>query len=321
MPLKEYYHEQQKIFQPALDEPKPDYLDVEHVSMREIEDYITRYTFKRLCAMQDELGLRSPAQKAYEDTRLELLRRRTEPAWLYGPEGKRAIATMLYAKAFLDAKIPAEFQKKAFSAQGLQNGVNSIVENRLRTFVNPADMDSLAAEALRHRGLFKKTAAILTAQLAEPYRRAAEEHRKKQAIYDCAKGFALDKAAKILNLSSNTQTCSERNPELQEKAKLLMKDNDFKEILRRIMAGKTVEEIRALHNGKLDLNSLNMPLFEREEAKLGYEKRCAAVAAEAALQREKAAPSREEIDQMAAALRKNESFRAFMRGKPSSLTI
>ena len=37
MPLKEYYHEQQKIFQPALDEPKPDYLDIEHVSMREMK--------------------------------------------------------------------------------------------------------------------------------------------------------------------------------------------------------------------------------------------------------------------------------------------
>ena len=44
MTLKEYYLQQQAIFQPALDAPKPEYLDLEHVSEKQIEDYITNYT-------------------------------------------------------------------------------------------------------------------------------------------------------------------------------------------------------------------------------------------------------------------------------------
>ena len=44
MTLKEYYLQQKAIFQTFLDAPKPDYLDLEKVSERQIEDYITNYT-------------------------------------------------------------------------------------------------------------------------------------------------------------------------------------------------------------------------------------------------------------------------------------
>ena len=278
--------------------------------------------FRKLAKLQDDLGLRSPAQKAYEDARMELMLKRGDPKWLYGTEGKTVMAKMLYAKSFVDAKIPAEHQTAAFRPEAFRKGVDSILNKRLHRFENPAELETLADQAVKHSGVFKRAARNMAAQRLEAYDRAMAEPRLKQAKLDCAKGFALDKAAEALQINHAMQNYASRNPALQAKAEEIMKDPDFQETIRRLTAGKTVEQIRELHDAAaLDGSSSGGMEFERNEAALKYEKRCAAVAADATLRRknEGREPTQEEIDKYAAAIRKDQRFQAFMQEKESKL--
>ncbi|MBQ6159551.1 MAG: hypothetical protein IJK24_01465 [Oscillospiraceae bacterium] len=278
--------------------------------------------FRKLAKLQDDLGLRSPAQKAYEDARMELMLKRGNPKWLYGTEGKTVMAKMLYAKSFVDAKIPAEHQTAAFRPEAFRRGVDSILNKRLHRFENPAELETLADQAVEHSGVFKQAARNMAAQRLEAYDRAMAEPRLKQAKLDCAKGFALDKAAEALQINHAMQNYASRNPALQAKAEEIMKDPDFQETIRRLTAGKTVQQIRKLHDAAaLDGSSSGGMEFEKNEAALKYEKRCAAVAADATLRRmnEGREPTQEEIDKYAAAIRKDQRFQAFMREKESKL--
>ena len=236
--------------------------------------------YRKLTRLQDELGLRSPAQKAYEDARLELMLKRGDPKWLYGPEGKTAMAKMLYAKSFVDAKIPAEHQTASFRPEAFKKGVDSILKNRLHRFENPAELETLADQAVAHSGTFKRAADNMAAQRLEAYDRAMAEPRRKQAVQDCAKGFALDKACEELGITYQMQTYSVRNPAIQEKAEAIMKDPDFREVIRRLTAGKTPEQIKKLHNpARMHSKSPGQFDFDKHSVALDYEKRCAAVAA------------------------------------------
>lgn len=287
---------------------------------RRFEEGLENY--RKLARLQDELGLRSPAQKAYEEARLELMLKRSDPKWLYGPAGKTAMARMLYAKSFVDAKIPAEHQTAAFRPEAFRRGVESILNKRLHRFENPAELETLADQAVEHSGVFKRAARNMAAQRQEAYDRAMAEPRLKQAKLDCAKGFALDKAAEALQINHTMQNYASRNPALQAKAEEIMKDPDFQETIRRLTAGKTVEQIRKLHDAAaLDGSSSGGMEFEKNEAALKYEKRCAAVAADATLRRknEGREPTQEEIDKYAAAIRKDQRFQAFMQEKESKL--
>ena len=278
--------------------------------------------YRKLTKLQDDLGLRSPAQKAYEDARLELMLKRGDPKWLYGTEGKTVMAKMLYAKSFVDAKIPAEHQTAYFRPEAFRRGVDSILNKRLHRFENPAELETLADQALEHSGVFKRAARNMAAQRLEAYDRAMAEPRLEQAKLDCAKGFALDKAAEALKINKGMQTYSSRNPAIQEKAEEIMKDPDFRETVRRLTAGKTVQQIRALHDAAvLDTDPSGLFDFDRHETALKYEKRCAAVAAVATLRRknEGREPTQEEIDKYAAAIRKDQRFQAFMQEKESKL--
>lgn len=278
--------------------------------------------FRKLAKLQDDLGLRSPAQKAYEDARMELMLKRGDPKWLYGTEGKTVMAKMLYAKSFVDAKIPAEHQTAAFRPEAFRRGVDSILNKRLHRFENPAELETLADQAVEHSGVFKRAAGNMATQRLEAYDRAMAEPRLEQAKLDCAKGFALDKAAEALKIKKGMQTFSSRNPAIQAKAEEIMKDPDFQETIRRLTAGKTVQQIRKLHDAAvLDTDPSGLFDFDRHETALKYEKRCAAVAADATLRRknEGREPTQEEIDKYAAAIRKDQRFQAFMQEKESKL--
>ena len=71
----------------------------------------------------------------------------------------------------------------------------------------------------------------------------------------------------------------------------------------------------------LDRSASGQTELEKNEVALKYEKRCAAVAAEATLRRknEGREPTQEEIDKYAAAIRKDQRFQAFMQEKESKL--
>ena len=278
--------------------------------------------YRKLAKLQDELGLRSPAQKTYEDARMELLLHRGDPQWLYSQAGKRVMATMLYAKSFVDAEIPAEHQKGHFSPENLKKGVDSIVENRLHRFENPAELETLADEAVAHSGLFKKAAANLAARRRESYDRAMTEPRLKKARQDCAMGFAMDRACKELGITHEMQTYSPLNPAIRDKAEAVQKDPDFREAMRRLTAGKTAEQIIALHPpGEPDPNPQGDEDFSKHMTAVKFEKHCAVVAAEATLRKNNPGrePTQEEIDKYAAAIRTDRRFQSFMQEKESKL--
>lgn len=277
--------------------------------------------YKKLVRLQDELGLRSPAQKAYEDAREALLTHRDNAQWMNGPEGKAALAKMLYAKSFMEAGIPDEHQKAAFRPEALSKGVNSLLRNVLHVYQNPGELSALADEALENKGLFKQGVENLAAQRKAHYDRTMAETRLKQAKQDCIKGFALDKACEALKINHTQQTYSVRNPAIQAKAEEIMKDPDFQEIMRRITEGKTLEQIEGMHKpAALESGAKGEIEYDRAAMALKYEKRCAAVAAEATLRskNEGREPTREEIDRAAEVLRKDQRFLSFVQSKESA---
>ena len=71
----------------------------------------------------------------------------------------------------------------------------------------------------------------------------------------------------------------------------------------------------------MDTDPSGLSDFDRHETALKFEKRCAAVAADATLRRknEGREPTQEEIDKYAAAIRKDQRFQAFMQEKESKL--
>ena len=78
-----------------------------------------RLVYEAICAEQEKLGLRSPAEKMYDEARLEMLLNRSDPAWAEA-HLKECTAKMHYAKQFIDAKIPKEKQEAAFAPDQIQ---------------------------------------------------------------------------------------------------------------------------------------------------------------------------------------------------------
>ncbi len=280
--------------------------------------------YRKLSTLQDELGLRSPAQKAYEDARETLLRKRGDSQWLMGEDGRTALATMLYARTFIDAKIPAADQKKAFAPETLQKTISGIREKALSVYRNYADVITLADGALENKGTFKEIAARGAANRLKQYKEDMAVPRLNRARKDCVRGFALDLAAKQLGIKYQIQTWDERNPAIVRKADQIMKDPAFREVMKRLMEGKDIKALRELHKpAQLDLSGETKIAFGEyalAKASVKYEKCCAAVTAEAMLRQnnnnQEASP--EAIQKMADNLRRDKRFRSFIRQKEAA---
>lgn len=274
--------------------------------------------YTKLAALQDKLGLRSPAQKVYEDARMELLLNRGREGWLTSEAGRNALAKMLYAKPFLDAKIPAEHQKAAFEPAALKNSTDRLRTNSLGVYQSPAELNGLADDALQNKGLFKEFTDQYAAARKEIYSKVTD----RQVRQDCIRGFAMDEAARRLKLDHQSQTYDDRNPEIRQKADEVMREPLFRATMLKLMEGKTTSEIKALHEpARLQNDPAVQSAFERAQTKAMFEKRCASVAAEAML-RSKAPdrePTQEEIDNAAGVLLKDARFGAFVREKEGAL--
>ena len=145
---------------------------------------------------------------------------------------------------------------------------------------------------------------------------------RNRVMQDLAKGYAMDLAAKELRLDHECQTYDNSNPLIQKRADEIMKDPELRDVVIKVSEGKTVEEIRKLHNpaelgGNISLDSV----YQRAKVQVRYEKRCADAAAEAALRKNDPdhEPAPEEIRKCADALLKDARFNAFMRKKESGL--
>ena len=276
--------------------------------------------YRKLAKLQDQLELRSPAQKAFEDARLELLLHRGNERWLMGQPGRTLLSKMIYTKSVMDAGLTDEQQKAALAPETMQKNVDRIRDKGISVYQNRSELEALADGALENRDPFKKFAD----HAAAARREALAPYRLKQARQDLARGFAMDLAASSLNLDFRSQTFDNRNPVIQNKADEIMKDSEFKEVMRRMAEGKTAGEIRQLHNpARLDVSDTTQAAYNTAKAQVDYEKRCASVVAEALLQKKvpDRQPSQEEINKFANRLRKDVRFNAFVREKENRLHV
>ena len=274
--------------------------------------------YRKLLQLQSDMGLLSPAQKIYEEARMELLQNRSDRHYLYGGAGKAALAKMLYAKSYLEAGIPAEHQQEAFSQQKLQAGVNKLLSVNLQPFRNPAELETLADQALEHKGLFAEAVNRRATGLQTSYNNLMAKPRLKEAVHNCALGFAMDQACTELRIDHSMQSYSAKNPEIRRKAETIMKDPIFQESIRMLTKGKTAEEIRKLHKpAGLDNTAEGQQDFYKCKLIAKYERRCACIAAEASLRHKNPdkEPTQAEIDKAAEAFRKDQRFQKLVQEK------
>ena len=285
---------------------------------RRAEEGLANY--RKLAALQDQLGLRAPAQKAYEDARMELLLQRGNERWLMENPGRTALAKMMYAKSVMDAELTDDQQKAAMDPQNLQKNVERIRDRGLRVYRNRAEIEMLVDGALEDSGLFKE----FTDHATKSRNEAAAPNRLKQAKQDFAKGYAMDQAAAALGLDFRSQTFSSRNPTIQKKADEFLKDPGFMDVMKRMTEGKSVEELKEMHNlGRLNVNDKTKNAFLTAQAQVKYEKHCASVVAEAMLRKKdpNQEPSQEDIQKYANRLRRDARFNAFVREKESGFSV
>ena len=275
--------------------------------------------YQKLAELQDQLGLRSPAQKAFEDARMELLFNRGNGRWLREEAGRTTLSKLIYTKSVLDAGLTIEQQKEALAPETMQKRINNFRQKGLGANTNLADLESLADGALENSGRFKK----LADHGAAAWRKNVAPYRLKQTRQDVARGYAMDLAAQALKISFMDQLFSNRNSMIQKKADEIMKDPEFTEVMGRMMDGKTVGELEQLHKpAKLEATDKTQNAYLIAKGQLRYEKRCASVAAEAILQKQSPnqQPSQEEIDKFAKRLRKDVRFKSFLREKENELS-
>ncbi len=89
---------------------------------------------------------------------------------------------------------------------------------------------------------------------------------RNRAMQDLAKGYAMDLAAKELRLDHECQTYDNSNPLIQKRADEIMKDLELRNVVIKVSEGKTVEEIRKLHN-PAELGGQYFPGFGLSEGK------------------------------------------------------
>ncbi len=229
--------------------------------------------------LQDELRLRSPAQKMYDEARMELLMHRTDKQWMRD-NGPETVAKAIHAKRAIDAKIPPEYQKAAFAPENWQEEFRKMkTRKEFRDFVVGAgpDADDMADSVLSGDKHFDKCVDAMSATLAAAYKKQVtdpkEARKLANAKEDFIQGFALEVAARDLGLTDRRRF--DENPDLQKKAKEVRKDPVFKETVSEMMKGKTDDELREIKTASIADNQISK--YEIAEKRIRYEKLCAEV--------------------------------------------
>lgn len=277
--------------------------------------------YKKLGELQDALGLRSPAQKLYDEARLALLMNRHSDRWL-STQGLQVMSRMIYAKSILEAGLPENVQRQLLQPQSLNARLQRHTQQLGRRFL--ADQITLADEAMEEKGEFRTATKRLGSELRQNYDRQNAPAVLKKAQEDLRLGYALDEAAKEYGIpkGATTQDCNLRNEKLMEIAREIMKRPAFNEIMDRLIAGKTAEELKALH-APANFDRIEKKVSEtynRVANTIAYEKRCANIVAESVLQSKGIQkPDAETLANNAQALRKNAQFQAYIREKTKNM--
>ena len=276
-------------------------------------------TLRSVRAAQDELGLRSPARKMYEDAQLELLLHRGDRAWME-KNGPAMLANMLYAKGYMESGIPEEEQAKLFEQNkhaGVRNMLNSKVIDIHRKEMT---MQHLYDSALEDSEPFKGYAEDFGKGLGKKYNEAYPPEKKE--IRENREKFAMKYAASKLGTGPSSINYSERNKDLMDKTKEVLKDQNFKDAMRYMESGRMD---RQLPDDPTELSSDKMTemRFDAAFATVAYEKHCAEITSRAMLKSQGIEePSREQINNAGKILRKDPRFRDYcfnaLQGKTAS---
>ena len=245
---------------------------------RRVEESLV--AIRRIHKIQDELGLRSPAQKLYDDARMELLTKRHDKAWMR-EHGMETVAKVIHAKRAIDAKIPAEDQAAAFAPENWQKEYGKLKNRKeFREFVAGAgpEVDDMAESVLKGDKYFTKVTGDMSKTLTAAYRKHVveprEAHKFDNAKEEFMQGWAMEVAAKKLGLT--TRRMFDENPALQAKAREVRNDPKFKEVVGEMMKGKTNEELHKLKTAHIKTYS-NVETYEVAEKRIDYEKKCAEI--------------------------------------------
>lgn len=276
--------------------------------------------YEKLSALQDKLGLRSPTQKLYDDCRLELLNARGNAEWLQ-LSGMKTIGKMFHANALMQMAFRPEEQRSFLTPETLTR-VGDQYQRLLTRNMLYGEQDQLINEVLMGEGSHMDR--FKSSHLQSFKQRYEQKYARKlleKAKAGFSKGYALDLAVKELKISNTMKPeCNEQFHRLQRRAAEILNRPDFKEIMEKMTAGKTAQEIREMHEpnqifrgNATDSTPAN---FLNADFSLRYERRCAELTAEALLRRNgERNPDRDRIQRTARVLRTEPHFRDFIREK------
>ena len=262
---------------------------------------------------QDELGLRSPAQKMYEDSQLELMLHRDNEVWM-AQYGAKYVAQMLYAGKYLEAGVPIEEQKEFFEKEA-QTGVQRLMNTEaIQMYVRDHKVYQLANSALDGEYPFTMYQDTVTKDFAGRYEAQMQPYRLKKEHRTHAENYSLDLAAKELNIDGRSGYCSPENPRVTEKAKEIRKRPAFKETMAKVFGDKSLEQLKQDREYQFDVD--RMKEFDKASAALEYEKTCAKASVRNMLQAQgNAQPSEEQLETAANKLRKDARFKQFCKAE------
>ena len=198
-------------------------------------------------------GLISPAQDLFETARMELLMNRKNEQWMRENAAKK-VATMIYAKSIVDAKIPDQYQKDVLLRPDvLEQEVRGLqTEDAARSFIQGPPQDKMIDLVFDNAPRFKAVVETYSTGIKNRYKPIQSAERFNNAVVNFKRKYALGKAMQDMGIEvADDSRCSTKNKELQDKADEIEKDPDFNERLEFVMKGKSKDEI--LSYGDKDL--------------------------------------------------------------------
>lgn len=157
--------------------------------------------------------------------------------------------------------------------------------------------------------------------LKEQYEQKYARKLLEKAKAGFSKGYALDHAVQELKISNTMKPeCNEQFHRLQRRAAEILNRPDFQEIMEKMTAGKTAQEIREMHEPNQifrgNATASTPANFQNADFSLRYERRCAELTAEALLRRNgELNPDRDRIQKTSRVIRTEPHFRDFIREK------
>ena len=234
-----------------------------------------RESLRKIHDLQDKLGLRSPAQKLYDECRMNLIDHGKNKQWL-NENLAPTIAKMVYAKQYIDAKIPADRQSKNFTPEHIQEKVQNLLTHQpLGPYVLRTASSNLVKHALEEDDRFAEITQSYSEKLKQNYDTVIKEEQKKGKIKKIISGYAMDLAANQLGLRyAEDPRVHGKNPQIIEIADQIKMNPEFQETMKRLLKGKDPDLLT--HPDGPDVDPAKRAKgYEAERIKLQYEKKYA----------------------------------------------